>query len=190
MKQSLFNTDNIIMRDKTRLISLEQAIQLVMVLPGKGAKESRALFAEIIKRYMIDNSFTTCTSPSVVGQQVSPRVTPSSIGIKRGFGEINIEERGMDFVCKSFDLQEEALKMRYCRDMAIFKNKNKDLVQMHMENEIIEKENNTDEGYIEKLKLQINLVQEDLPDVTEEWDDMYESIRILGEPYIKELEGK
>ena len=186
MKQSLFNTENIILRDQTRLISLEHAIQLVMVLPGKGAKESRALFAEIIKRYMIDNAFIKCTTSPAVGQPVSPR----DIGIKRGFDDIDADEQGVDFVCKSFDLQEEALEFRHGRDMAAFKNKNRDLVQMHMEIELFEKENGEDEQCIESLKLQINSVREDLPSVTEEWDYLYNAIRILGEPHIQELEAK
>lgn len=37
---------------KTKLLTLEHAIELVMVLPGKTAKETRAQFASIIRRYM------------------------------------------------------------------------------------------------------------------------------------------
>jgi hypothetical protein len=37
---------------KTKLVSLRDAIQLVMVLPGKIAKETRAQFANIIERYL------------------------------------------------------------------------------------------------------------------------------------------
>lgn len=37
---------------KTKLVSFRDAIQLVMVLPGKVAKETRAQFASIIERYL------------------------------------------------------------------------------------------------------------------------------------------
>lgn len=37
---------------KTKLVSFEHAIELIMVLPGKVAKETRAKFANIIKRYL------------------------------------------------------------------------------------------------------------------------------------------
>lgn len=37
---------------KTKLVTFKDAIQLVMVLPGKVAKETRAQFASIIERYM------------------------------------------------------------------------------------------------------------------------------------------
>lgn len=36
----------------TKLVSFQDAIELVMVLPGKVAKETRVKFAEIIRRYM------------------------------------------------------------------------------------------------------------------------------------------
>lgn len=41
---------------KTKLVSLRDAIQLVMVLPGKVAKETRAQFASIIERYLASDS--------------------------------------------------------------------------------------------------------------------------------------
>jgi hypothetical protein len=37
---------------KTKLVSFEHAIELIMVLPGKVAKETRAKFANIIRRYL------------------------------------------------------------------------------------------------------------------------------------------
>lgn len=37
---------------KTKLVSFENAIELVMVLPGKVAKETRCKFRDIIKRYL------------------------------------------------------------------------------------------------------------------------------------------
>ena len=37
---------------KTKLVSFEHAIELIMVLPGKIAKETRAKFASIIRRYL------------------------------------------------------------------------------------------------------------------------------------------
>jgi hypothetical protein len=38
--------------NKTKLLTMEHAIELVMVLPGKVAKETRVQFANIIQRYM------------------------------------------------------------------------------------------------------------------------------------------
>lgn len=37
---------------RTKLVTFEHAIELIMVLPGKVAKETRAKFADIIRRYM------------------------------------------------------------------------------------------------------------------------------------------
>jgi hypothetical protein len=37
---------------RTKLVTFQDAIELVMVLPGKVAKETRTQFASIIQRYM------------------------------------------------------------------------------------------------------------------------------------------
>jgi hypothetical protein len=39
-------------KGRTKLVTFQGAIELVMVLPGKVAKETRAQFAGIIQRYM------------------------------------------------------------------------------------------------------------------------------------------
>jgi hypothetical protein len=45
---------------KTKLVSFSNAIELIMVLPGKVAKETRAKFADIIRRYLAgDKSLIT-----------------------------------------------------------------------------------------------------------------------------------
>ena len=45
---------------KTKLISLPNAIQLVMVLPGKFAKELRSQFADVLTRYMAGDKSLIC----------------------------------------------------------------------------------------------------------------------------------
>ena len=52
LNPSLFNKENFFVRSRSRLVSFQHAIELVMVLPGKVAKETRTQFASIIKRYM------------------------------------------------------------------------------------------------------------------------------------------
>jgi hypothetical protein len=56
---TVFDSSNFIERQlskhgghKTKLVSLRNAMQLVMVLPGKMAKETRAQFAGVIERYI------------------------------------------------------------------------------------------------------------------------------------------
>jgi hypothetical protein len=48
---SLFDNENFVIRNKSRLLTFEHAIDLIMVLPGKIAKETRNQFAIIIRRY-------------------------------------------------------------------------------------------------------------------------------------------
>ena len=52
LSSSLFNKEKFLIRSRSRLVSFEHALELVMVLPGKVAKETRTKFASIIKRYM------------------------------------------------------------------------------------------------------------------------------------------
>ena len=51
LDQSLFNNENFVVRSRTRYVTFQHAIELVMVLPGKVAKEIRTKFADIIRRY-------------------------------------------------------------------------------------------------------------------------------------------
>jgi hypothetical protein len=194
LSKSLFDICHIQMRDRIRLVSLEHAIQLVMVLPGKGAKESRSLFADIIKRYINDNKFmhSPLNTPAVIVQPMSTYPSDASFsGIKRGFNEIDVDQRqDMEFVCKSFDLQEEALEMRHYKDMAFKKNENADLVEMISENESLRSENTEAEVQIERLKTRMTILQMEIPGVTEELNTISESLRILSEPLINELDLK
>jgi hypothetical protein len=49
---SLFNNENFVIRSRSKLVSFQHAIELIMVLPGQVAKEIRVRFADIIRRYM------------------------------------------------------------------------------------------------------------------------------------------
>lgn len=49
---SLFNNANFVTKHRSRLVTFEHAIELIMVLPGKVAKETRTQFTNIINRYL------------------------------------------------------------------------------------------------------------------------------------------
>ena len=55
----MFNKDKFIIRSRSRWISLRDAIELCLVLPGKTAKKYRKKFADIIARYL-DGDITMC----------------------------------------------------------------------------------------------------------------------------------
>ena len=55
LKPSLFDNEKIVMRNQRRYVTLKDAIALIMVLPGKMAKELRSQFAEIIEAYIRKN---------------------------------------------------------------------------------------------------------------------------------------
>ena len=55
LKQSLFDKENFFIRDGRRYVTLRNAITLIMVLPGKIAKEIRSQFTDIIEDYIKKN---------------------------------------------------------------------------------------------------------------------------------------
>lgn len=59
LKPSLFNRGNVIVKNRRRYVTLEDAIALIMVLPGKAAKHTRQHFKDIIVRYL-DGDRTMC----------------------------------------------------------------------------------------------------------------------------------
>ena len=52
---SLFDNEKVVVRNQRRYVTLKDAITLIMVLPGKMAKEMRSQFAEIIEDYIRKN---------------------------------------------------------------------------------------------------------------------------------------
>jgi hypothetical protein len=58
LKPSLFDNENFVIRNGRRYASLRDIIALIMVLPGKMAKELRSQFAEIIEDYIRKNLFS------------------------------------------------------------------------------------------------------------------------------------
>jgi hypothetical protein len=53
MNPSLFNQEKYVIQDRRKLVTFQHAIELVMVLPGRVAKETRTHFANIIRRYAL-----------------------------------------------------------------------------------------------------------------------------------------
>ena len=93
---------------KTKLVSFQDAIELVMVLPGHKAKETRTQFAEIIKRYLagdmslVSEIETNAESSSPIAQLARlPEDNPRHKRIKREDLELIMLER---------DVQEKHIK--------------------------------------------------------------------------------
>lgn len=68
----------------TKLVSLRDAIQLVMVLPGKVAKETRAQFAGIIERYLAgDGSLHAEVDANAKSSSPIAQMARASLGIEK-----------------------------------------------------------------------------------------------------------
>jgi hypothetical protein len=82
----------------TKLVSFEDAIQLVMVLPGETAKETRTQFADIIRRYMAGDGTlhaeieanSVSSSPIAQMARASLGMDEWTVGIKRRREELEL----------------------------------------------------------------------------------------------------
>ena len=110
---SLFNKDNFIMRSRSRYVNFKHAIELVMVLPGKVAKETRGQFAEIIRSYIAgddtllsaveENSASSSTLAELARVSISEE--ERGCGIKRKKKEMEREDMLFEV-----EMQEKRLK--------------------------------------------------------------------------------
>ena len=109
LKEEIFTSKKFVERKmpgignaKTKLVTLKDAAELVMVLPGKVAKETRTKFADIITRYMAgDESLiheiqanAESTSPIAELARASLDADKAyKLAHKRKLEELEIEER-------------------------------------------------------------------------------------------------
>ena len=105
---------------RTKLVTFQDALELIMVLPGKIAKESRVQFAEIIKRYLAgDESLVTeiranAESDSVISKLARDSMevdTPERLAHKRKLEQLDIEERMIAIEMKKTETQSKLIDM-------------------------------------------------------------------------------
>ncbi len=84
---------------RTKLLTFEDTIELIMVLPGKIAKEFRLKFVEIIKRYLAgDHSLiqeiqANAQSDAPIHQMARDALGSDDASLKRKYEELDIAER-------------------------------------------------------------------------------------------------
>jgi len=97
LDSSLFNSEKFVTRGRSKYLTFQDALELVMVLPGKVAKETRVKFSNIIKRYMagdeslVDEIRTNAVSTSPLAQLA--RVDEDDKKRKRVIEDMELEER-------------------------------------------------------------------------------------------------
>jgi hypothetical protein len=99
---------------RTKLVTFKDAIELVMVLPGKVAKETRAQFAGIIQRYMAGDEsliaeiqFNAESSAPIaeLARGTLEESTEYQLTHKRKLDQLELEERVVDLELKRADVQ-------------------------------------------------------------------------------------
>jgi hypothetical protein len=99
---------------RTKLVSFKDAIELVMVLPGKIARETRAQFAGIIQRYMagdesliaeIQSNAESSAPIAELARASLDEPTEYQITHKRKLDQLELEERTVEIELKRVDMQ-------------------------------------------------------------------------------------
>jgi hypothetical protein len=182
---------------KTKLVSLQHAIELVMVLPGKVAKETRVQFAEIIKRYIAgDQTLITEINANAASTSPIAQLAQASVdqdcdaGVKRRCEGLGGKQKIQD-VSWAFDYQKEALELRHKRDLQLLENDyNEEIIEMEEKNDLLRKENAEAIEYIEKLKKELEILKQEDQEIMAQYNESMEHVRIWGSPYLHQLELK
>ena len=167
---------------KTKLVSFQDAIELVMVLPGHKAKETRTQFSDIIKRYMAGDQ-TLITEIKANASSTSPIAQLAQASID---GVCTVKRRRMARDVRwAFDCQEEALELRHQRDLRLIEAEDdEDMIAMEMENEILRRENDEAVQYMKTLEMEIDVIKQEQTDVLLQKKELMNGIRILSGPFI------
>lgn len=105
---------------RTKLVTFQDAIELIMVLPGKIAKESRVQFAEIIKRYLAgDESLVQEIRANAESDSAISKLARESLDAdrvetlahKRKLDQLDIEERIVELEMMRLEAQSKHIDM-------------------------------------------------------------------------------
>ena len=119
---SLFNNEKFVIRSRSKLVSFQRAIELVMVLPGQVAKETRTQFANVIRRYMagdatlVDEIEANAQSDSPLAQMARASLLPTHFEVddehtrKRKALELAEKEEALEM--SRLDRQAKTLKVQ------------------------------------------------------------------------------
>jgi hypothetical protein len=187
--ENLFSSNKFIERPtkggghSTKLVRFNDAIELVMVLPGAGAASARKQFKDVITRYIEGNPTlhaeirANANSMSPIAQLARGSANAlaeneTSAGTKRkhretgGLIESNITADEMAFIKQAFDYQKEALELRFNQDKQPLSLENDDteynkmrLQTMMEENKILGQEDQEATQYIKQMETELESLE-------------------------------
>jgi hypothetical protein len=179
----------------TKLVSFHDAIELVMVLPGKRAKRVKAQFANIIHRYLAgDKTLISEINSNAESSSGIADLARESMGIpnenKAAIGEKRRREENnalTDAQEQAFHHQKEALELRHERELERLEHGGMDEEErLEEENRNLEEENEKDSEYIKKLELELKAMESEHPETEFGYKDSVEAVRILSGLYLQE----
>ena len=189
----------------TKLVSFHDAIELVMVLPGKRAKRVKAQFAIIIHRYLAgDKTLISEINSNAESSSGIAELARESMGIpnenKAAIGEKRRREEDGNALTDAFNAQEpmysvnnafyhqkEALELRYKRELERLEHGGMDEEErLEEENRNLEEENEKDSEYMKQLELELKAMESEHPETEFGYKDSVEAVRILSGLYLQE----
>jgi len=172
---------------KTKLINFRDAIQLVMILPGKIAKETRAQFADIINRY-IGGDQTLITEINANASSTSPIAQLAQASMDQDDGVCVKRRCVAQDVRWAFEYQEEVLELRHQRDLRLLEMEgNEEMIATEQEYQSLKKENDEAIEYMKTLEMEIAAMKKENDDVLLQKQELMKGIRILSGPWMCQL---
>jgi hypothetical protein len=186
----------------TKLVNFHDAIELVMVLPGKRAKRVKAQFANIIHRYLAgdktliseinSNSESSSGIAELARESMGiPNENKATTGEKRRREEdgnaLTDAQEPMYSINDVFYQQKEALELRYEREHERLENGGVDEEErLQEENRNLEEENEKDSEYVKQLELELKAKESEHLETEVAYKDSVEAVRILSGLYLQE----
>ena len=105
----------------TKLVSFKDAIELVMVLPGKVAKETRTNFQDIIRRYMAGDERmhaeldANAASSSPIAQMARASLAGEKVHVDAV--EVGLKRRREELELQKLELEVKFKRLEYYRDL-------------------------------------------------------------------------
>jgi hypothetical protein len=186
----------------TKLVSFHDAIELVMVLPGKRAKRVKAQFANIIHRYLagdktlISEINSNAESSSGIAELAResmgmPNENKAASGEKRRREEdgnaLTDAQEPMYSINNAFYHQKEALELRYTWELERLENGGvHEEERLEEENRNLEEEIEKDSEYMKQLELELKAMESEHLETDVAYKDSVEAVRILSGLYLQE----
>lgn len=187
----------------TKLVSFKDAIQLIMVMPGLIANDTRAQFSDVIQRFLAGDQTLikeirfNATSKSPIARLAQSASDPSNINENAGGSkrerysedtplQNDLLSKQLKFVQEAFDYRKDAyeLKTKYATKLLENDHGNETVEDMitrvQEENQQLRKDDNEVSAYIKEIEARLEIMKSDQRETASNLKKDIEVMRILS----------